>query len=225
MFCDRLGVKGRIWFPKNPWPKGHAITRATWSGRLHENGALSFDLDVASAAYSAGDRDDDEDEDEDLDVGDWGAKIVWNNYHACSLSSTKWGDAGIPIATSKQKLDWKKLDGRTLRVDPAKDTLPEDDDALAFGIYLLGHDAVADHAIRFTRTGRTWAIDWKAKIALRYVGSDKLKHRMKLELRGVPFAGFTIPEGMTSKAARALFDAAVTDPAKWTIAKRRFVRM
>lgn len=215
-------MKGRIWFPNNPWPKGHAIERASWSGRLHESGTLYFDFDIASADYSAGDRDDDDDD--DLDAGDWESKIVWNNYHRCSLSSTKWGDAGVPVASAKQRLDWTKLDGRTLRVDPAKNTMPEDDDQLAFGIYLLGHDGVADHAIRFTRKGKTWSIDWKAKIALVYTGDYDLEHRMKLELRGMTFGGFAIPKRMTPKTARTLFDAAVVDPAKWTIARRRFVR-
>jgi hypothetical protein len=216
-------MKGRIWFPGNPWPKGHAIKKAVWSGRLEPGGELSFDFDIHSASYDAGDRRSADDE-EDLDATDWKSRIVWTNYGSCSLSSTKWDHAGIAVGTAKKPLDWKKLDGTTLRVDRAKKTLPADREGAAFGIYLMGHDGVADHAIRFARTGKTWSIDWKAKIALEYVGDRALDHRMKLALSGMTFDGFAIPKGMTPKAARALFDAAVSDPAKWTIAKRRFVR-
>lgn len=216
-------MTGRIWFPKNPWPKGHAVKRATWAGRLDPSGALFFDFDIHSADYDAEDRSTDEDEDDD-DEGSWTSRIVWNNYHACSLSSTKWGHRGIEVGSPKKRFAWQGLDGATLRADKAKDTLPDDDDGAAFGIYLMGHDGVADHALRFARTGKTWSIDWKAKIALAYVGNMNLDHRMKLELRGMAFDGFAIPKGMAPKAARTLFDAAIIDPAKWTIAKRRFVR-
>jgi hypothetical protein len=215
-------MNGRIWFAKNPWPKGHAIKRAKWSGRIDPSGSLLFDFDIKSADYYAGDRMRDADEEEDAD-SDWESKVVWGNYHACWLSSTQWGNAGIPIASAKKKLDWKKLSA--VRADPMKKSLPEDDDFTpALGIYLLGHDGVADHAIRFTRTGKTWSIDWKARIALVYAGDYDLDHRMTLELRGMTFDGFAIPKGMKPAAARALFDAAVVDPAKWKIEKRRFVR-
>jgi len=215
-------MKGRIWFAKNPWPKGHAIKKATWSGRLHESGTLFFDFDIKSADYDAGDKSDD-DEDEDLD-SDWESKVVWTNYGSCSLSSTKWDHEGIAVGASKSKFAWSKLDGSTLRADRATKTLPYDNEDAALGIYLLGHDGVADHAIRFKRTGKTWSIEWKAKIALAYTGDHDLDHRMKLELSGMTFDGFAIPKGMTPNAARALFDAAVPDPAKWRIEKRRFVR-
>ncbi len=49
-------MKGRIWFANNPWPKGHALTHATWSGRLDPSGRLVFDLDLQSASYDADDR-------------------------------------------------------------------------------------------------------------------------------------------------------------------------
>ncbi len=222
--CDRDPVKGRIWFTGNPWPKGHAIEKATWSGRLDPGGALFFDLHLESASYYAGDRPRTEEDDDE--PGDWKARGVWANYHRCSLSSTKWGHRGVRVGSPETPFDWTKLDGKTLRVDRAKEVLPTfaDGELAAFHIYLLGHDAVADHAIRFTRSRATWSIDWKAKIALAYTGHRNLAHRLRAELRGLGFSGFEIPTGMTAKAARALFAAAVTDPAKWTIARRRFVR-
>jgi hypothetical protein len=217
-------VKGRIWFPKSPWPKGHAIKSATWSGRLEPTGSLFFDLDLKSADYDAEDPPSADDEDED-DIEDesWKSKVVWNNYGSCSLSSTKWDQHGVEVGSAKKPFDWRKLD--TIRADRAKSKIADDhQDNAAFGIYLMGHDAVADHAIRFTRTGKSYAVDWTAKIALAYVGSDKLAYKMRLELAGMTFGGFAFPKGMSPKAARVLFDAAVIDPAKWTIAKRRFVR-
>lgn len=222
-------MKGRIWFANNPWPKGHALTHATWSGRLDPSGRLVFDLDLQSASYDADDRRtsdanvDDEDEDA---PSDWKARGVWTNYGRCSLSSTKWGHRGIEVGSPGKPFAWTKLSGATLRADRATKTLPsfEGDAKPAFHIYLLGHDAVADHALRFARRGATWSIDWTAKIALAYIGHTALAHRLRAELRGLSFGGFALPPKLSPKAARALFDAAVTDPAKWTIAKRRFVR-
>lgn len=219
-------MKGRIWFARNPWPKGHAIEKATWSGRLTGAGALIFDLHVETASYDAADRERLGDDDDDDDGGDWRSRGVWRNYGRCSLSSTKWGHRGIEVGSPQRPLDWAKLDGATLRVDRATDTLPSfaEGELAAFHIYLLGHDAVADHALRFRRARSTWAIDWKAKIALAYIGHRDLAHRLRAELRGLTFGGFAIPAGMKPKAARALFAAAVTDPARWRLERRRFVR-
>lgn len=223
-------MKGRIWFARNPWPKGHAIENAVWSGRLDPSGALFFDLHLESAHYYADDpprpADDDRDHEEEGAGGDWKAKGVWANYHRATISSTKWAHRGIEVGSATKPLDWKALDGRTLRADRAKDTLPAfaDGEKAAFHIYLLGHDAVADHAIRFARAGRSWSIDWKAKIALAYIGHADLAHRLRAELRAMTFQGFAIPPRMTPKAAQALFAPAVTDAKQWKLEQRRFVR-
>lgn len=215
-------MKGRIWFPGNPWPKGHAIKRAVWSGGVDADRGLVFDLDVATADYDA--------EGDGRDTGEeasWKAPGVWTNYNACSLSSTKWGHRGIVVGTAKKKLAWSKLDGTTLRANRVKELsaeMLEGNDDLAFGIYLMGHDAVADHAIRFARTGTTYTIDWKAKIALAYVGSYDLRYRMRTEISGLTFGGFKLEDGLTAKQGRALFDAAVVDPGAWTLRGRTFVR-
>lgn len=217
---------GRIWFAKNPWPKGHAIKAATWSGRLDPERGLVFDLHLESADYYA----EVDVESDDLDAPSWDAPAVWGNYHSCSLSSTMWQHRGFVVGTSKKPLAWSALSDHTFRVDPAKSELPEgmrlvhERLAQAFGIYLLGHDAVADHRITFTRAKAAWSLDWTAKIALAYVGHTALRHRMRAEIRGLAFRGFDIPKGMTAKDAEALFATLVTDPKRWTIEKRRFVR-
>lgn len=212
-------MRGRIWFPGNPWPDGHAIATAQFAGRLDgDTGTLALDLDLQTVNYDA-----EGPGRETRSEGSWTSPVVWNNYHRCSLGSRKWGHKGIPIGSPAKPFAWRKLDGATLRVDRAKDVLPEDDDC-SFGIYLLGHDGVADHAIAFTRTAATWSIDWRAKIALAYAGDVRLVHRMKAELRGVAFAGFDIPKGLSKPSARRLFDACVTDPDAWSVEDRRFVR-
>ena len=57
----------------------------------------------------------------------------------------------------------------------------------AFHIYLLGHDAVADHRIAFTRVPGTqlFDLDWRGKIALAYVGDYEPEHCFRAEIRGV----------------------------------------
>lgn len=207
-------MTSRIWFPKNPWPAGHAIVKQQWSGRLDAERGLVFDLHLESARYDA-ERKFEDVEDED---GDWNAPSVWTNYGRCSLSSTKWNHAGFVVGTAKKPFDWSALDGTTFRVDKAKDELPED--PRAFGIYLTGHDAVADHSIAFTKTARTWAVSWKAKIALAYIGRTKLEHRMKAELQKLTFEGFVVAKG----AKPASFETLVTDPKAWKLEKNRFVR-
>lgn len=220
---------GRIWFLKNPWADGHTIADAAWGGRLDPERGLVFDLHLESASYYA-ESDPPEDED-DEDEESWNAPSVWGNYHRCSLSSTKWEHRGFVVGTAKKPLAWSTVSGHTFRVDPAKKDLPDGDEEWAerqarqaFGIYLLGHDAIADHRITFTRGRSAWSLDWTGKIALAYVGRTELEHRMRAEVRGLAFDGFAIPKGMSAKDATALFATLVTDPKAWVIEKRRFVR-
>jgi len=213
-------VIGRIWFPGNPWPNGHAIASAEFRGRLEaETGILILDLDLQTVNYDA-----EGPGRETRREGSWISPAVWNNYHRCSLGSRKWGHQGIPIANAETPLTWRALDGATLHVDRIRDGLPDDEEDRGFGIYLLGHDGVADHAIAFRRTGQAWRIDWRAKIALEYAGDVEFAHRMKAELRGLAFGGFELPKGMSKAAARRLFDPCVTDPGAWSLEDRRFVR-
>lgn len=173
----------RIWFPGNPWPEGHAIAHLAWTGRI-ENDGLYFDLDLHSADYYA-EREVESEEEFDS----WKSPIVWGNYHACSLSSTKWGpDEGIFVADDDDPLDWRELSEWVFDVDMKKAV--DDHDNHAFHIYLLGHDTVLRHHIHFTEArGSTYRLSWKARIALTYAGDTELKHRLEVDA-DVSFRGF-----------------------------------
>jgi len=198
---------GRIKFPGNPWPKGHPIKKAKWSASLSEEG-LRFHFHVESRDYDLGDKRPYRDEEEDMD-DDWKARIVWNNYHSCILSSTYWGHPGFLVAAPGNPLDLERLEGKTFRVDRTKgDKLGQeyDREELSFGIYLLGHDAVCDHRIRFVkrRGPATYDIHWRARIALTYSGKQTLAHELDLVLPKLPFAGITVDSGLSAKGAREL---------------------
>lgn len=172
----------RIWFSGNPWPEGHPIEHLVWTGRIEADG-LYFDLDLRSANYYA-ERDVESEADES-----WKSSLVWGNYHRCSLSSTKWGpDEGIFVGDEEDPFDWNELAEWVFDVDMGKDT--DDHDNHAFHIYLLGHDSVLRHHVRFTEPrGRTHRLRWKARIALTYVGDYELKHRLEVDA-DVTFEGF-----------------------------------
>ncbi len=179
------GIEGRIRFPGNPWPEGHALEEFAWTARLVE-GRVWFDLHLRSRPYYD-ERDIEEDEDAGHD-GDWQSPGVWGNYHRCTLSSTFWGgEGGFPVCEAALYTpEW--LDGRTFEVDRAEGEIPDADD-LAFHLYLLGHDGAANHRIRFQRTddGDRFDIAWDGNIALTYVGNHALAHGFQARIVGVPF--------------------------------------
>ncbi|NOU88869.1 hypothetical protein GC102_24425 [Paenibacillus sp. LMG 31460] len=48
------------------------------------------------------------DSQDDEEVSDWQAKIVWNNYHSCTLSSTYRGEAsGFQVGKELNQFDIK----------------------------------------------------------------------------------------------------------------------
>ena len=135
-------------------------------------------MHLKSADYYA-ERDIEDDESAEY-PSDWAAPIVWGNYHSCTLSSTYWGNDGFRVC-AKADYTPELLDGLELTVDPEPEAL-EDFEDLAFHIYLLGHDAVAKHKIRFDRIGETsqFRITWSGNIAQAYVGDYEFKHEFSL---------------------------------------------
>jgi len=203
-----MAIQGaRITFAKNPWPKGHAIKKATWTGELRPD-ELRFHLHVESADYDADDDRDDDDDDE-LD-DDWKSRGVWMNYHHCILSSTFWGHNGFVAGTPDKPCDLERLERKTFRVhDVDGDELDEDIDLgsdPAFGIYLLGHDAVAAHRIQLVkrRGPRTYDLRWRARIALAYTGSYKLEHRLDAVIPKLRLDRIELGGGLTMKTAKPL---------------------
>ena len=177
----------RIHFIGNPWPEGHAVKTFEWKARVLD-GDIWFDLHLETADYDA---EHEAEDDETEDRPSWESPIVWNNYHACTLSSCHWDQRGFATGLGSE-LSLDALDGLELVVDSPP---PEDFEDNAFHIYLLGHDAVAEHRIRFTRTAGTdrFDIHWTGKIALAYAGDDEYKHSFVASLKGVPAPSLSRP--------------------------------
>lgn len=78
----------------------------------------------------------------------------------------------MPIARPVRRFSPDFLDGYEAVLDPLPDAADKAWDGRAFHIYLLGHDAVAGHRIKFLRRGNTDRFDiaWTGKIALAYIG-------------------------------------------------------
>ena len=139
----------RIFFKGNPFPNGHKIKQFVWDGELDPEKGLIFHFHLKTEEYYAEDNSEDIEE----DLPDWLSKIVWGNYHNCTLASKERYQEGIIVATPDQKFDFRQLGLLTLTADPLPLAEDWDPDDLAFGIYLLGHDTCADHNIRITHTG------------------------------------------------------------------------
>lgn len=174
----------RIWFPGNPWPEGHPIKDFKWSAELRD-GMVWFHLHLKTADYDS-EREIEEDENEDHNSS-WEAPSVWGNYHACTISSTNWHRGGFPVCPAAD-YTVDDLDGYEAQVDllPLKEDFDWDD--LAFHTYLLGHDSVAAHRIKFTRRGTSdrFDIEWTGKIALVYAGDYEYRHDFRALIHDVP---------------------------------------
>ena len=130
---------------------------------------MFFHFELSTAEY-ASERDA---EDPDTDhVRAWESPGVWPNCHRCSLSS----EGGFRVC-SREQYSSAFLDG--LEVQIAEKGLESNDaDELAFSVYLLGHDAVAGHRIRFERIKASdqFKNPWTGKIALAYGGETKFEN-------------------------------------------------
>lgn len=219
---------GRIRFPGNPWPKGHAITNFQWSGRIERGTGIWFDLHLETAKYYADDPkshanycDDDEDDDDSTD--DWTSKTVWCNYHSCTISSTKWvgNGTGFLAGTKNAPLDFGKLGKKVF----AFDDNPEDlSPPRPFGIYLTGHDSVSGHHIRFKpeKSKSTFSVEWSGKITLSYGGSDEFKYSFKASLSNIRFEGIELPHNVSKFEAMVLAEPFLRDVhSAWKISETK----
>ncbi|MES2738619.1 MAG: hypothetical protein V4672_20045 [Verrucomicrobiota bacterium] len=165
--------ENRIWFAGNPWPEGHPLKAFEWTAEIRE-GIVWMMLHLESANYYSEREIGD---DEVNHRSDWEAPIAWGNYHSCRMSSTFWHQGGFPVCPA-ELFSPDFLDGYEVIVDPLPESADTEFDDLAFHIYLLGHDAVAGHLIRFIRRGDSDHFDivWNGKIALAYTGDYEYKH-------------------------------------------------
>jgi hypothetical protein len=214
-------MRGRIVFSDNPWPDGHAIKRFELRAALSEKHGVGLLMHLETAAYDAEGAGRDGE-------GDWGAPATWLNYHACTISNTEWGylaDQLVRLDAPPRPFDWRELDGRSIGLDPvaalAPDWSPTDQ---PFQIYLLGHDAVADHVVDIRSGSEPGLFDvrWRGRIALFYTGQETFDHRFEADIRDAPFAGFELdlegapPNGRAAAAAKLAREFLV-DPEAWRL--------
>ncbi len=216
---------GRITFPGNPWPKGHAIRQFSWTGRFEPESGIWFDFDLESAEYYASDSKQESEADEPDDIDGWRSRVLWYNFGTCHLSSTKWAEdnpeaeRGVLVGTKRRKLDL----GESRRIKCDADLSDPEDYPRPFAIYLLGHDAVAGHVITIEpglEHGQC-SIRWTAKIALIYGELHaEFDRPMKAVIPSARFEGVRCPDGMSAAEAIPAAAPFLRSPDDW-VARRR----
>lgn len=215
-------MRGRIRFPGNPWPDGHPIAVFTLAAALDARHGVGLLLHLESASYDA-----ESPGLEDGDGADWTSPGAWANYDAVILSNTHWGylnDQLVRLDAPPRRFDPRDLAGQTFELDPV-DALPPDwsPGDQPFQIYLLGHDAVAEHHIAFAAGSAPGLFDiaWSGRIALVYVGDEAFKHGFEAQLRDVAFSHIEldtdadIAAPRREAAAQALLKKYVAHPDAW----------
>ncbi|MBX4899253.1 MULTISPECIES: hypothetical protein [Rhizobium] len=174
----------RIYFEGNPWPEGHPIKELLWSAK-EIDGEVWFDIHLESANYNS--ERDIKDKESSNYTSDWDAPYSWENYQSCILSSDDWHNGGFRIC-SKDEYTPEFLDGLELLIDPHPETITDRND-FAFQIYLLGHDTVAKHKIKFDRIGNSnrFKITWSGKIGRTYVGDHDFKYNFSVMVTSADF--------------------------------------
>jgi hypothetical protein len=117
----------------------------------------------------------------------------------------------MPVGSPGRALRWASLDGLEGAADEAAQGDDVDPDKTpAFRIYLTGHDAVADHRVRFKKGAipRAFVLEWTGRIALTYAGDDELKYTFRAVVPGVIFGGFEVDAALSEAEATRLFAAA-----------------
>lgn len=205
-------MNNRIFFPGNPWPDGHAIKELFWSARLDPETGLWFDLHLESENYYAEDSDQDTAYDDAID-NDWESKLSWSNFHSCTLSSTYWDNIGFQVASQAAPLDMAVAEGQVFSFDNLPVTAEHYE--RAFGIYLLGHDGVADHRVCIKKQplNQVFSLKWSGRIALEYnvgVGLAEFDQEFQVNYDSLTFSGIELPDGFAANEAISIANELVS---------------
>ncbi len=202
--CSQPGnqVDGRIYFPGNPWPMGHRVVSCKFSASVcpsvgaytaaypNPGPGLMLELELVTADY-------DEEDPSDRDgsgESDWAAKIAWNNYHCCTIGPSQSSQVqGIRVSDGTTPFVFDLPEYR-FKVDPLPIDWETFHETSAFGIYVLGHDSVANHdiALHSRQPDGSYTLDWTGKIALTYGGDTEFKHDFTARMTGVRFDSITL---------------------------------
>ena len=186
------------------------IESLEWSARV-VNGVVYGHIDLVSEDYDA--QDGVTSANDDGAEGDFESKAVWRNYHRCILSSVCWGHRGFCMATASSPFDIHSLDNQVFHVDPLPLSDDPDYSELAFGIYRLGHDAVAGHRIKFKKSGPAcYTVEWSAKVANLYAGFTEFDEDVYIKKADVFLSGIAFGMECPAGEARIAFENAVVDP-------------
>lgn len=214
-------MKGRIWFEGNPWPNGHAIKTAEFFITLSEAGEGAWPpeagaylgLKIESQYYYAEMSDEEQKQayeadaksiDQDIATDDWESFIVWQNYHACTLSASN-----AQIGTRSHPFELGAAQTKLIFEQGKKAvSYNQDRESSAFIGYILGHDSLADHELLITETPGCpgfFDIKWSGAVALTYVGAEEFSYRFRAEMTRVPFLGIEGPRYQESRERKSLF--------------------
>lgn len=212
----------RIFFKGNPYPNGHRIEEFVWSGRLDKERGLLFDFHLTTENYY--EEDDSYDEEEET-ISDWEAKTAWGNFHQCTMSSTFWNGNGMVAGTKDRPLDFNKLLGQTIVIDPLPEANDYDNHVFALDIYLLGHDKCANHRISFTKQHdkSTFDIEWLGNIALFYSGDNEFKYSFETSIRKIKFAGIHLDKRLSLVENKDILAACILDYQDFELKNDKFV--
>lgn len=198
--------ENRIYFAGSPFAKGHSVKEFVWSGGIDEDLELWFDLHLETEDYSTDYPELMATDDGGPSASDWQSKMVWGNYHSCTLSSTAWGNEGFKAIDREQVFSFSEISKQAYTVNSLPMPEPWQPDDLAFHIYLLGHDSCAGHHIQFSKNpDNSFNIEWRGKIALSYVGSYDFEYDFFALLNNVFFDGFHYPKEWTREQAQQVF--------------------
>ncbi|GAA5497340.1 hypothetical protein Rhal01_03533 [Rubritalea halochordaticola] len=209
-----VAKEDRIYFTEgNPWPEGHRIASCELAGRIYEDGRFELQLFLESADYNENDGGEFID---DEFVSNWQSKSSWNNYHNCSIGGfLEQGIEDAPVSLDK-------LSSSSYHIDPLPDSYQKFlDDELQFNIYLLGHDAVADHHIRLGELGdKGYPIHWTAKVALLYSGGMKFEYSFALQSTLKPLTDIYFPEEWSDEKAKDVLSKVLKEHDRFQISTK-----